>query len=95
MILIVFRNVFPALFTAGGRTLENEGDGVGLGLLAVGSRGVEGDLRPDLGNPWAACKFAAVGIAPVLLRPFGSAGRAVFGGPSEGLPGRGIVAAMV
>lgn len=37
-------------------------------------------------------------MAPVLFRPLifvGRAGRAVFGGPSEGLPGRGIVAAMV
>ena len=51
LILIVFRNVFPALFTAGGRTLDNAGDGVGLELFAVDSRGAEGDLRPVLGDP--------------------------------------------
>lgn len=59
----------------------------------------EGARSPLFGRLGAVSDLnsESVGMAPVLLRVlvFGKAGRAVCGGPKDGLEGRGIVAAIV
>lgn len=98
MMLIVFRMLFPASFTPGvprslGRVvLPLPGEGRPLDV-----EGARSPLLGRLGAESALLKSERVGMAPVLLRVFvaGSAGRAVVGGPYEGLEGRGIAAAMM
>lgn len=71
--------------------------GVLLAEEVLGGRICEGARIPLLGVPaaTAACKFAAVGIIPADDRFFkGIGGRAVVGGPTDGLEGRGSVAAI-
>lgn len=95
--LIVFRNVFPDELTPGDRTFGNDV------LLRFGDKGsdrlccCEGARKPLLGRLGAveALKLETVGMFPVLLRVFGSAGNADVGGPIEGLEGRGIDAIVI
>lgn len=58
---------------------------------------VEGVLRPDRGVPGADLIEGGLGIFPVLLRVLltGRAGRAILGGPRDGLDGRGRVVVIV
>ena len=57
----------------------------------------EGALRPDRGSGGADSVEGADGSAPRLLRvrDDGRGGRAVLGGPRDGLDGRGAVAAIL
>jgi hypothetical protein len=88
--LIVFRNVFPpfvpGVVRAFGSSEETDG------LDGGGNRDADGDRFAAC----RACKFATVGMAPVLFRPFdiGKAGRGDVGGPKVGLDGRGNVVAI-
>lgn len=94
MILIVFLMLLPASFTPGAFR--------SLGRVAlwgeVGRFDDEGARRPLLGRLGAPSelKSESVGMAPVLLRVLvlGRAGRALVGGPRDGLEGRGSEAAM-
>jgi hypothetical protein len=94
LILMVFLMLLPASFTPGAFR--------SFGRVAlcgdVGRFDVEGARRPLLGRLGAASdlKSESVGMAPVLLRVLvlGKAGRALVGGPRDGLDGRGSDAAM-
>lgn len=100
LMLIVFRIVLPAPFTPG--VVLNLGR---LTLLPPGVAGAErfdaeGARRPLLGNRGGEVlilESVMVGMFPVLFRVFvvGKAGKAVVGGPYEGLDGRGIAAAIM
>jgi hypothetical protein len=101
LILIVFRMLFPASLTPGFRSL---GRAVllppGEDAMLEGMPDVEGARSPLLGRLGAASDLLnseRVGMAPVLLRVLvgGRAGKAVLGGPYEGLDGLGIAAAMM
>lgn len=103
LMLIVFLMVFPATLTPG--TCRNlltvepapkpEVFGVGCGRPAV-----EGARNEDFGSceegPSELLSSDRVGMLPVLLRLLivGSAGKALVGGPNDGLEGLGIEAAM-
>ena len=92
--LMVFLMVFPAAFTPG--VVRNFGSVV-CELDAEGRPDVEGARSPLFGKLGGVLsKLDTVGIAPVLFRVFveGKAGRAVVGGPYDGLEGLGIAAAM-
>lgn len=94
LMLIVFRIVFPARFTP--ETARDLGRGVLLG--AAGSEDVEGARSALRGKSGIGPERSSgvVWMPPVLLRVFfaGKAGRAVVGGPNDGLEGLGIEAAM-
>lgn len=93
LMLTLFRIVFPAPFTAGASLdCGSAGDGLGGARLRV-----EGVRSPDLGVPGAdLLEVDDEGIFPVLLRVLltGRAGKAIFGGPTEGRDGRGNVVVM-
>lgn len=93
LMLTLFRIVFPAPFTpAASLDCGSAGDGLGGARLRV-----EGVRSPDLGVPGAdLLEVDDEGIFPVLLRVLltGRAGKAMFGGPTEGRDGRGSVVVM-
>ena len=92
--LTTFLMVLPA-------GLSPEAD-LGCGRAPVGAgegggrKAEDGALRPGFGVPGADL-LAGVGRAPVLFRVLGmgSAGRAEFGGPSDGRAGLGSAADMM
>lgn len=100
--LMVFLIVFPALLTPGVvRSFDRlvllppmTGDG-----LREGSCDVDGARNPLLGKLGVEAvdwKSETVGMLPVLLRDLvGRAGKAVVGGPYDGLDGLGIEAAIL
>lgn len=94
--LMVLRIVFPAPLTPG--AVRSFGRVVLLPPGVEGRLDADGARSPLFGNPKLseAFRVAMVGTIPVLFRVFvvGSAGRAVVGGPYEGLEGLGIEAAM-
>ena len=99
LMLMVFRNVFPAPFTPGvvlslGKTV------LPPGVVRAARFECEGARIPLFGNRGGevlVLESDMVGMFPVLFRVFvvGSAGRAEVGGPYEGLDGRGSAAAIV
>lgn len=96
LILTVFRTVFGVVglpFRVFGRAGKaDNGDGLGGGgrCDAEGARRPLGVLGADLVDP-------GVGMVPVLFRDLltGSDGRAILGGPFDGLDGRGRVVVML
>lgn len=97
--LMVFLIVLPAPLTPG---VDFDFGSAGLppGVVGFVMCDAEGARRPLLGT--AGVKLPdfdseADGIFPVLLRVFetGNAGKAVVGGPYDGLEGRGIEACIV
>lgn len=86
LMLTLFRSVFPVPLTAsfGCGSADVEFDAAGVRLMVVAR-------IPDLGVP------GVEGMPPVLFRVLftGKAGRAMLGGPSDGLAGRGNVVVIV
>lgn len=100
LMLIAFRIDFPAPLTPGVISFEAPELVRSLGravLLADGVRNPLGGREGVGGTPADAnMDDDGVGIPPVLFLDFavGIAGRAVFGGPRDGLGGLGIVVVM-
>jgi len=101
LILIVFLMVLPAPFTPGAvRNLGRVVPVLDPGVVGRGIPADEGARNEDFGrrggDPSDLLTSDGVGMLPVLLRllTVGNAGKAVVGGPYDGLAGLGIVAAM-
>lgn len=100
LILIVFLIDLPAPFTPG--VVRNLGRVVSdaPGVVGRGSPAAEGARKEDFGrrggDPSDFAISDGVGMLPVLFRLLtGSAGKAVVGGPYDGLEGLGRAAAIV
>lgn len=100
LMLIVFLIVLPALFTPGVDFDFGSAEGP-PGVVGSARCDPEGARRPLFGKLGAGARDElesdGLGMLPVLFLVFvvGKAGRAVFGGPYDGLEGRGIAAAIV
>jgi len=99
LMLIVFRIVLFGPFSPEG-VLCFGSVALPPGVVGGGSCEVEGALRPLRGKPEAGegeSDSGVIGMPPILFLDFdiGKAGKAVVGGPYDGLEGRGIAAAIV